>query len=166
MEGQQGERPNIVWIQADDLGRDLGITGTAGIETPNIDRIAGEGMFFDRFYASAPTCAPSRTAMLTGHYATALNAQHHHSKPDFPEHVKHLAERLREDGGYFTANVSKNKDGRPDLGWGKLDYCWARDTADEFYESDDYNDLAENQPFYAEFQTIEPHLPWHSLEKY
>ena len=159
-------KPNIVWIQADDLSPTLGITGTAGIHTPNIDRLAHEGMYFNRFYSTAPTCAPSRTAILTGMYMTALNGQHHHSHPEFPADVKHLAERLREEAGYFTANVSKNKPGVPDIGWGKLDYCWARDTADEFYDSNDYNELKENQPFYAEFQTIEPHLPWHSLEKY
>ncbi|MGI9586550.1 MAG: sulfatase family protein, partial [Acidimicrobiia bacterium] len=159
-------QPNIVWIQCDDMSRDVATYGrTPGVSTPNIDRLAAEGVRFDRAYSTAPTCAPSRSAQLTGQYMTAVNGQHHHSTPEYPPHVKHLAERLKE-VGYFPANISKNKPGLPEIGWGKLDYCWDRNTADEFYDSDDYADLAPNQPFYAEFQTIEPHLPWHSLAKY
>ena len=91
-------KPNIVWVMADDLGSPLSFTGTAGVKTPHIDGLASEGMFFSRYYATAASCAPSRTAILTGMYPTYLNAQHHHSEPDFPPPVKHLAQRLREDG--------------------------------------------------------------------
>ena len=59
--------PNIVFILADDLGYgDLGCYGQAKILTPNIDRLAAEGMRFTQFYAGASVCAPSRCVLLTG----------------------------------------------------------------------------------------------------
>src|ERR1044071_9531349 len=59
--------PNIVIIYADDLGYgDLGCYGHPTIRTPNIDRMAAEGMKFTSFYAAAEVCTPSRAALLTG----------------------------------------------------------------------------------------------------
>ncbi|OYX15810.1 MAG: arylsulfatase, partial [Algoriphagus sp. 32-45-6] len=59
--------PNVIFILADDLGYgDLGFLGQQYIETPNIDRLAREGMFFTQHYAGAPVCAPSRSALITG----------------------------------------------------------------------------------------------------
>jgi arylsulfatase A-like enzyme len=61
------EKPNIVLIYADDLGwMDVGYQGAEIYETPHIDRLASEGMIFNRFYPSAANCAPSRAGMLTG----------------------------------------------------------------------------------------------------
>lgn len=60
-------KPNVVFILADDLGYgDLGFLGQQYIETPNIDRLAKEGMFFTQHYSGAPVCAPSRSAFMTG----------------------------------------------------------------------------------------------------
>jgi arylsulfatase A-like enzyme len=54
-------KPNIIFILADDLGYgDLGFLGQKYIETPNIDRLAREGMFFTNHYSGAPVCAPAR----------------------------------------------------------------------------------------------------------
>ena len=61
------KRPNIVFILADDLGwRDLGIEGGGLYESPNIDRIATEGMRFTQGYAACQVCSPSRASILTG----------------------------------------------------------------------------------------------------
>ena len=60
------DRPNIVWVTADDLGSPLSLHGTVGVKAPHIDQLASEGMFFSRYYATAASCAPSRTAILTG----------------------------------------------------------------------------------------------------
>jgi len=61
--------PNIVLIMADDLGYgDVGCYGCENIRTPNIDRIAATGVRFTTFYANAPECTPTRTALLTGRY--------------------------------------------------------------------------------------------------
>ena len=63
------EKPNIVFILADDLGwTDLGVMGSDYYETPNIDRLATEGILFDNAYAAAANSAPSRACMMTGMY--------------------------------------------------------------------------------------------------
>lgn len=60
-------RPNIIFILADDLGYgDLGITGQTKIETPNLDKLAIEGMLFTNHYSGNTVCAPSRSALMTG----------------------------------------------------------------------------------------------------
>ncbi len=62
-------RPNIVIILADDLGwGDLGCYGHPSIRTPNLDRLAAQGMRFTDFYSAAEVCTPSRAALLTGRY--------------------------------------------------------------------------------------------------
>jgi N-acetylgalactosamine-6-sulfatase len=62
-------RPNIVLILADDLGYgDVGCYGCDDTRTPNIDRIAAEGIRFTTFYSNGPECTPTRTALLTGRY--------------------------------------------------------------------------------------------------
>src|SRR5437773_11752746 len=61
------KKPNILFILADDLGMgDLGCYGQKVIQTPNIDRIAAEGIRFTRAYAGDTVCAPSRCALMTG----------------------------------------------------------------------------------------------------
>lgn len=67
--GLAAERPNLIWIMADDLGYgDLGCYGQKVITTPNLDRMAKEGMKFTHFYAGATVCAPSRSVLMTGQH--------------------------------------------------------------------------------------------------
>ena len=64
--------PNIVLIVADDLGwKDVGFMGSSYYETPNLDRLAREGMVFKQAYASAANCAPSRACLMSGQYPTS-----------------------------------------------------------------------------------------------
>ncbi|MFN5423240.1 MAG: sulfatase-like hydrolase/transferase, partial [bacterium] len=66
----QENRPNIIYIYADDLGYgELGCYGQTKIQTPNIDRLAKEGMRFTQHYSGAPVCAPSRCMLMTGKHA-------------------------------------------------------------------------------------------------
>ncbi len=61
--------PNLLFILIDDMGwKDLSISGSAFYETPNIDRIAREGMLFTDAYASCPVCSPTRASVMTGKY--------------------------------------------------------------------------------------------------
>ena len=67
------ESPNIVFILIDDLGwTDLGVYGSDFYETPNLDRLAAEGMTFSDAYASCPVCSPTRASCLTGRYPARL----------------------------------------------------------------------------------------------
>lgn len=66
---QESRRPNIVLMVADDMGwKDLGCYGATDIRTPQLDRLAAEGIRFTSFYANGPECTPTRTALLTGRY--------------------------------------------------------------------------------------------------
>lgn len=67
---QEEKRPNVILIVADDLGYgDLGCYGAKDVKTPNVDRLAKNGIRFLNSHAAAATSTPSRYALLTGHYA-------------------------------------------------------------------------------------------------
>lgn len=108
--GRGGERPpNFVIINIDDLGyRDVGCFGAELIRTPNVDRMAAEGMRLTSFYAQ-PVCTPSRAALLTGCYPmrvglpAVLNPQ---STQGISSREKTIADVLKE-RGYATACIGK-----------------------------------------------------------
>ncbi|MFH0947359.1 MAG: sulfatase, partial [Planctomycetota bacterium] len=102
--------PNIVIVFTDDQGYgDIGVQGAEGFHTPNIDRLAGEGVRFTDFYVAQPVCSASRAALLTGCYpnrigiAGALNPQ---AKHGIHEDELTLAELCRSKG-YKTAAFGK-----------------------------------------------------------
>jgi arylsulfatase A len=75
---QSAARPNILFILVDDLGwHDLACQGNPAVKTPNIDRLAREGMRFTDAYAAAPVCSPTRAAILTGKSPAALHLTNH-----------------------------------------------------------------------------------------
>ncbi|MFG0256054.1 MAG: arylsulfatase [Rhodopirellula sp. JB053] len=109
-EAASGDRPNIVVIMADDLGYgDLSCYGATSIKTPNVDRLASEGLRFTNGYCSASTCTPTRYSMLTGTYAfrkpgTGI------APPNAPAIIKPGTETvasLLNEGGYATGVVGK-----------------------------------------------------------
>lgn len=103
-------RPNIIFILADDLGYgDLSSYGATDIQTPNIDRLAQEGIRFTEHYTPANTCSPSRAALLTGRYQprTGVNAVLSYDTVEgLPLSELTMAEILR-DVGYTTAMIGK-----------------------------------------------------------
>ena len=111
--GQQDdtERPNVVLIFTDDQGYgDVGAYGAEGFETPNLDRLAEEGMRFTDFYVAAPVCTPSRAALLTGSYPKRIGLAWrvlfpYSRKGLHPDEVT-IAEMLKEEG-YATAAIGK-----------------------------------------------------------
>jgi arylsulfatase A-like enzyme len=103
---EQPAKPNIVWLVAEDISPVLGCYGDPLAKTPNIDRIAGLGIRFEKAFATAPICAPSRSCLMTGLYATSLGTQHLRCEIPFPDQLKTLPEYLSE-AGYFTSNRNK-----------------------------------------------------------
>ena len=70
-------KPNVVIILADDLGYgDLGCYGHPTIKTPNLDKMAAEGLRFTQFYSAAEVCTPSRAALMTGRYPIRSGMAH------------------------------------------------------------------------------------------
>lgn len=101
-EREAEERPNILFIMAEDISNDLACYGIRGVRTPHLDRLAEEGMRFTRFYTTSPICSPSRTALMTGIYQTAIGGHHHRDREAIPpEQVVPLTHLLR-DAGYLT----------------------------------------------------------------
>jgi arylsulfatase A len=102
--------PNFIIIYADDLGYgDLGVYGHPSIRTPNIDRMAAEGVRMTEFYSAAPTCTPARVALLTGRYplrSGLVRVLIPKEKWGIPASEVTLAEALKE-RGYDTAIIGK-----------------------------------------------------------
>src|SRR5678815_1093829 len=114
-------RPNVVLILADDLGwTDLSCYGSDFYETPNIDRLARDGMRLTQAYSACTVCSPTRAAILTGKYPARLHVTDwipglppENPKLRVPDWTKYLpreevalARPLRS-AGYFTASIGK-----------------------------------------------------------
>jgi arylsulfatase A-like enzyme len=113
-----GARPNIVWISNEDMSPHLGVYGDTTARTPTLDRFATQAVRYTHAFTTAPVCAPSRAAIITGMYQTAIGAQHMRTTEDRvpelpgpylavpPFYVKAFPEYLRA-AGYFTSNRAK-----------------------------------------------------------
>lgn len=77
------ERPNIVWIVAEDLSPVIPSFGDSTIVTPHLSKLAHEGVCYDNFYAPHPVCGPARAAIITGMYANSIGASHMRTGPWF-----------------------------------------------------------------------------------
>ncbi|MFM8393803.1 MAG: sulfatase-like hydrolase/transferase, partial [Acidobacteriota bacterium] len=104
----QPDRPNILWISAEDISPDLGSYGDDYAVTPTLDQLAAEGMRFVNAFSTAPVCAPSRSAIITGMYPTTIGSLHMRSKAVPPAGVKAFTEYLRA-AGYYCANNAKTE---------------------------------------------------------
>lgn len=69
-------RPNVLWITVEDMSPQLGCYGDTTVPTPNIDRLAVEGVRFTRAFSTYGVCAPSRSTLITGMYPTSIGAMH------------------------------------------------------------------------------------------
>jgi arylsulfatase A-like enzyme len=112
-----GGRPNIIFLLTDDFGYgDLGCYGGAFVPTPNLDRMAREGIRFTQFYVASPICSPSRTACTTGmfparwritSYLQTRKGNAECGQADFLDPNAPSLARLLKSAGYATAHIGK-----------------------------------------------------------
>src|SRR5436309_3541681 len=108
-------RPNVVLIVADDLGYgDLGSYGAPDIKTPNLDRLARDGVRLTDYYANAPVCTPTRAALITGRYQQRVMLERPLETSDSPNGLERglpvtgrSLPQLLHNAGYATALIGK-----------------------------------------------------------
>src|SRR5882762_5295461 len=100
-------RPSIIFILADDLGYgDLGCYGQTKIKTPNLDKLAAEGIRFTSFYAGSTVCAPSRAALMLGKHTGHLNIRGNTANATLLANETTVAQVLQT-AGYRTCLIGK-----------------------------------------------------------
>jgi arylsulfatase A-like enzyme len=98
LSAQPSPRPNILWITCEDMSPLLGCYGDRYAATPNLDRLAAQGVRYDRAYASAPVCSPARSCLITGVAANTLGSMHLRGMVPKPDAVRCFPEWLRDAG--------------------------------------------------------------------
>jgi len=142
------QRPNILWIVSEDTGPEFSCYGYPGVHTPNVDRLAREGVRFTSAFTNCPVCSASRSSFMTGMYATSTGSHNHRSHRGdgfmLPEGVHVFTKYLR-DAGYFTALCGSRKTD------------WNFTTRVKPYDSHKWEELKDHQPFFAQYQFSETH---------
>ncbi|GJM63094.1 sulfatase [Persicobacter diffluens] len=146
-----GKPLNILWINCDDLGREVGCYGNQDVYTPHMDRLAKEGIRFLNAYANAPVCSASRSSQITGMYPSSVNCLSHRAvtKHALPEGIVPVMELFRQNGYFCTNGWAHNLD-KP----GKEDYNFQ---GTDFFDGTDWQKRKKGQPFFAQVQIHEPH---------
>jgi len=155
------DRPNILWISCEDMSPHLGCYGDSTVPTPNIDRLAREGVRFSNAFCTAGVCAPSRNAIITGRYQTSNGGHNmrtlYSTMPEktglpqsysavMPPGVRAFPEYLRA-AGYYTTNNEKT-----DYQFEAPPTVW-----DESSKKAHWRNRAKDQPFFAVFNNVVTH---------
>jgi len=142
------DRPNILWVTSEDNSHHwLGCYGNELARTPNLDRLADEGVRYRHAYANTAVCAVARFTLITGRYACGMGTQNMRSRYPIPERFGTYVAPLRE-AGYYCVNRSKT------------DYNFATDDRrhwDECNGRAHWKNRGEGQPFFAVFNTTISH---------
>ncbi len=140
-------KPNILWLVAEDFSATFaGAYGDPLARTPTFDRLAKEGILFERAYSTSAVCAPTRASIITGMYAPSLGTQHMRSNVPLPSWLRYFPAYLR-DAGYYTTNNAKT-----DYNATVLEGTWDRNGAQSHYKN-----RQPGQPFFAVFNTNDSH---------
>jgi N-sulfoglucosamine sulfohydrolase len=133
-------QPNILWVSCEDISPDLGCYGDSYAVSPNIDKLAAQGVRYSNVYSHSGVCAPTRSGIITGMYPTTIGTHHMRCKGVPPAYVKCFSEYLRAAGYYCTNNV-------------KTDYQFDLPSSawDESSRKAHWRGRAEGQPFFAVF---------------
>ena len=140
------DQPNILWLTIEDIGPELGCYGDPDARTPNIDAFAKESLRFKTVWSNYPVCAPARTTIITGRYASSMAAGNMRSEMPLPTNVVMFPALLRQ-AGYYCTNNSKE-----DYNVAKPEGVW-----DESGKKAHYRNRKQGQPFFAVFNHTGTH---------
>jgi len=140
-------RPNILWLIAEDLSPDLACYGNRVVHTPNLDRLAGQGIRYSQAFITGPVCSAARSGLMTGMYQTTIGAHNHRSHRGdgyrLPAPVELITQYFRR-AGYFTSNAAGLNFNRR----GKTD--WNFDPGCVPFDGTDWRQRKPGQPFFAQ----------------
>lgn len=139
-------RPNILWLSSEDHGPHLGCYGDRFASTPNVDALAAKGLLYTRVWSCAPVCAPARTTLISGLYASSTGSEHMRSMVPFPAGKQMFPQLLRAAGYYCTNNVKE------DYNLEQPGQVWDASTAKAHWRN-----RAQGQPFFAVFNSTRSH---------
>ncbi|MDG2213085.1 MAG: sulfatase-like hydrolase/transferase [Verrucomicrobiota bacterium] len=137
---QAAQRPNILWLSAEDISPHLGCYGDSKAITPNLDQLAKEGVRYTHAFTTAGVCAPCRSGIITGMYQTTIGTHHMRCNAQLPAHIKPFPIYLRQAGYYCTNNSKKDYQFREPKG-----------TWDESGGKAHWRKRKPDQPFFAVF---------------
>ncbi|MCF6332021.1 MAG: sulfatase [Draconibacterium sp.] len=165
------EKPNIIWLMAEDIGTDLECYGMPAVKTPVLNKLAESGLKFTNTYCTNSICSPNRSAMMTGVHQNKINAQHHRSNRDVPltKNVQPFTYHLRK-AGYtcIIGNELVMRKGRKiDVNF-KYSETGEWDGENEFGLFDKKDTFTpEDQPFFAQIQLVVTHRGdwWNSIRE-
>lgn len=142
------DRPNILWVTSEDNSHHwIGCYGNKDATTPNIDKLASEGIRYKYAYSNAAVCAVARNTLILGRYACGTGTHNMRSRYPVPEDFRTYPSFLRE-AGYYCVNRSKT------------DYNFKTDDKSHWDESSPkahWKNRGEGQPFFAVFNTTISH---------
>ncbi len=148
---------NVVVFIADDLGAgDLGCYGHPVVRTPNIDRIAREGIRFDRAFLTTSSCSPSRASILTGRYPHNTGAQDLHMA--LPAGQKSVARYLRAAGWHTMAAGKWHLGAAEKSHWDRIEECGGKDTAGAATRL--LSERPKDKRFFFWVASVDPHRPY------
>ncbi len=157
-EGKDTDKPNIIWLMAEDISTDLECYGTRGVHTPNLDKLAEQGIRYTHCFGTASSCAPSRSAMLTGVHQNIIEAQHQRCNRNTPlkEPYKPITYWLRK-AGYTCILGYHGKGHKIDANY-KISTLGPYDGKDQFgiFDKLDTFEISD-QPFFAQITLYTTH---------
>ncbi len=140
------DRPSVLWITSEDNSPYLGCYGDPLAKTPNLDRLAEQGVRYRNAFANAPVCSVARTTLITGMYASSIGGQNHRSNVAIPKQFQLYPELLRS-AGYYCTNNSKT-----DYNFPGGPKSWNESSAKASYDN-----RPSNQPFFAVYNLTTSH---------
>ena len=117
-------RPNFLLIVGEDTGRRLGTYGDQNATTPNLDHLASQGCRYDNAFSTAPVCAPSRSALVSGQYQMKIGS--HHMRSTLIDAPRTFTQELRDAGYYVSWPTKLDFNFEPRAGWRDDDDAWMK----------------------------------------